>query len=266
MRKTMKKMLAASTVCIIMSGSFIGRSARILAEQYYGWNDGKSDMGSVFRLYVSPTNDTTRKLLYQVFCFNKEFVWPENWEEGKTFDQVQADKPYDLKLYNRVADNAVDNQLSQKVSKKEHSNKLGNILRKLFELADKEIESTDLRKTLVVQCAIWYFTDNQQDPKSYLSGISLTEKETTFFNKLVDEGKKAKELSSTNSDSEYQLALYLSDGSKNYADKEYQHLIGFSKIDKPKPEPQPEPMPKPEPKPEPMPKPEPKPEPMPKPE
>ncbi|HEL0713580.1 TPA: fibronectin-binding protein, partial [Streptococcus equi subsp. zooepidemicus] len=41
MRKTMKKMLAASTVCIIMSGSFIGGSARILAEQYYGWNDGR---------------------------------------------------------------------------------------------------------------------------------------------------------------------------------------------------------------------------------
>ncbi|HEK9818701.1 TPA: fibronectin-binding protein, partial [Streptococcus equi subsp. equi] len=58
MRKTMKKMLAASTVCIIMSGSFIGGSARILAEQYYGWNDG-TRVKSPFFLYVTPTNETT---------------------------------------------------------------------------------------------------------------------------------------------------------------------------------------------------------------
>ncbi|MCD3438483.1 hypothetical protein KUF93_11660 [Streptococcus equi subsp. zooepidemicus] len=40
MKKTMKKMLAASTLCIIMSAAFIGGSARVLAEQYYGYDDG----------------------------------------------------------------------------------------------------------------------------------------------------------------------------------------------------------------------------------
>ncbi|HEL1268670.1 TPA: fibronectin-binding protein, partial [Streptococcus equi subsp. zooepidemicus] len=52
MRKTMKKMLVASTVCIIMSGSFIGGSARALVEEYYGWNDEKSDQPAF--LYVTP--------------------------------------------------------------------------------------------------------------------------------------------------------------------------------------------------------------------
>ncbi|HEL0616194.1 TPA: fibronectin-binding protein, partial [Streptococcus equi subsp. zooepidemicus] len=55
MRKTMKKMLVASTVCIIMSGSFIGGSARALVEEYYGWNDEKSDQPAF--LYVTPKQD-----------------------------------------------------------------------------------------------------------------------------------------------------------------------------------------------------------------
>ncbi|MCD3440654.1 hypothetical protein [Streptococcus equi] len=84
MRKTMKKMLAASTVCIIMSGSFIGRSARILAEQYYGWNDINSRTESPFFLYVTPKNETARKVGKEgtvVYCFNRDLHWPENWEE-----------------------------------------------------------------------------------------------------------------------------------------------------------------------------------------
>ncbi|WP_231152972.1 hypothetical protein [Streptococcus equi] len=79
MKKTMKKMLAASTLCIIMSGSFIGGSARVLAEQYYGYDDGTQKGGSdpAF-LYVSPKDNPNMSAI--VYCFNKENTPPNPWK------------------------------------------------------------------------------------------------------------------------------------------------------------------------------------------
>src|SRR3712207_8145335 len=85
MRKTMKKMLAASTLCIIMSGSFISGSARVLAEQYYGWNDVTGSK-SPFPLYVTPKNGDKNIKVQQtvVYCFNRDGQWPENRSEEHT--------------------------------------------------------------------------------------------------------------------------------------------------------------------------------------
>ncbi|WP_151374915.1 Cys-Gln thioester bond-forming surface protein [Streptococcus equi] len=87
MRKTMKKMLAASTLCIIMSGSFISGSARVLAEKYYGFNDGTGEH-SPFPVYVTPITKPNRNTAKVVYCFNKDMKWPETWDKAAPKNQI----------------------------------------------------------------------------------------------------------------------------------------------------------------------------------
>ncbi|HEL0673392.1 TPA: thioester-forming surface-anchored protein [Streptococcus equi subsp. zooepidemicus] len=294
MRKTMKKMLAASTVCIIMSGSFIGGSARILAEQYYGWNDGRGSKSPYF-LYVTPKNDETKEHKTIVYCFNKDDNWPENWEEKIT------QRPEDLPLYYDI--DGTDETFSKHAKKLPMAGatkSLVNILIKGYPNNENfpkyfEIDSDSARR--VTQIAVWSITDGLKDYRQY----ELTEKENKALIYLTRDDNLH--------NIDYTLKLYIPQDNQT---KKYQHLLGSILIpkqpekpkfpnppisgrnpkdlpgedgqtkypkgesgeadppEKPKPEPKPEPMPKPEPKPEPMPEPmpdpAPKPEPMPKPE
>ncbi|HEL0783866.1 TPA: thioester-forming surface-anchored protein [Streptococcus equi subsp. zooepidemicus] len=231
MRKTAKKMLAASTICIIMSGSFIGGAARVLAEQYYGWNDGTGER-SPFFLYATPTNETKRKIDNSniVYCFNKDDQWPENWEA--VYDDISK-LPYSLPLYNSI-DGTDD--LFSKYSKKHVPNASKSLVAVLANgypsnnklLSDFGINEHSAKK--VTQLAVWTITDGLVNYDQY----SLTEQEK----KALDFIK-----SNVNSNTNFTLKLYISQTTGN---KKFQNLLGSTLIPLPKPEPMPKPEPKPQ--------------------
>ncbi|HEL0521838.1 TPA: thioester-forming surface-anchored protein [Streptococcus equi subsp. zooepidemicus] len=248
MRKTAKKMLAASTICIIMSGSFIGGAARVLAEQYYGWNDINSRTESPFFLYVTPKNETTRKVGKEgtvVYCFNRDLKWPENWE------QHQTTLPYGLPLYNKWK--GTDETFKQAAPK--FRTTIGNITNSLVAVLSKGyptvtnvegLDETSSRK--VTQLAIWYFSDSF-DKQWFKGNYKLNDKEDQALQHLIDLGEQA---SREQKEQSYTLDIYLHESGYT----QYQNLLGSTLIPKVDPDPEP----KPEPKPEPMPKPEPKPQ------
>ncbi|HEK9098700.1 TPA: thioester-forming surface-anchored protein, partial [Streptococcus equi subsp. zooepidemicus] len=211
MKKTMKKMLAASTLCIIMSGSFIGGSARVLAEEYYGWNDGTGKFPPFF-LYVTPKNETKRKIDNSniVYCFNKDDTWPDNWEA--TYDDITK-LPYRLPLYNSV--DGTDDLFSQ-YSKKHvvnASKPLATILSNGYPnnsklLSDFGINEHSAKK--VTQLAVWTITDGLIDYSQY----SLTSQEQ----KALDYIK-----SNANNNTNYTLKLYIS---QSTGSKKFQNLLG----------------------------------------
>ena len=61
MKNIVKKLLATTAAVVVMSGSLGVGTLRVLAEQYYGWNDGtgkenpgpaaRGPRGAVFALY-----------------------------------------------------------------------------------------------------------------------------------------------------------------------------------------------------------------------
>ncbi|HEL0728613.1 TPA: thioester-forming surface-anchored protein, partial [Streptococcus equi subsp. zooepidemicus] len=235
MRKTMKKMLAASTVCIIMSGSFIGGSARILAEQYYGYDDGtKPGENWPAFLYVTPTDHPKRNIdkNHCVYCFNRLDSYPETWEARfQTMDPKKLSIP--LPTYEKKLGN---NPLLKEYSQKHSDNlasKLLNILTNGYpyqKLGDLDEEQS----RRVTQLAIWHFTDGY--PKEHFkSGYSLTDYEDQQLKKLIDSAEKSEATSAT-----YSLDLYITSSYTPDTHKHYQHLLGSTLIPK-KPESGPKP-------------------------
>ncbi|HEL0165611.1 TPA: thioester-forming surface-anchored protein, partial [Streptococcus equi subsp. zooepidemicus] len=235
MRKTMKKMLAASTVCIIMSGSFIGGSARILAEQYYGYDDGtKPGENWPAFLYVTPTDHPKRNIdkNHCVYCFNRLDSYPETWEARfQTMDPKKLSIP--LPTYEKKLGN---NPLLKEYSQKHSDNlasKLLNILTNGYpyqKLGDLDEEQS----RRVTQLAIWHFTDGY--PKEHFkSGYSLTDYEDQQLKKLIDTAEKSEATSAT-----YSLDLYITSSYTPDTHKHYQHLLGSTLIPK-KPESGPKP-------------------------
>ncbi|HEL0585197.1 fibronectin-binding protein Fnz [Streptococcus equi subsp. zooepidemicus Sz105] len=275
MRKTMKKMLAASTVCIIMSGSFIGGSARILAEQYYGWND-TTRHDSPFFLYVTPTNESQRKTENSnvVYCFNRDKEWPANWDAVRTLEQVNNDKPYNLPIYDKLP--GTTESFTKNASKPRVSGDIGKALIAVLKngYPNKNLSGLDDTKSrILTQLAIWYFSDSYN--KDYFKqNYELTDQENNSLMELIKVGEEAAQKQEK---PEYHLDIYITT-EKNYQHKPYQNLLGSTLIPKldpkpkpepepgPKPNPEPGPKPKPMPQPKPEPEPEPQPEPMPKPE
>ncbi len=224
-------MLAASAACFIFSISSAGGSLQVWAEDYYGWNDGTRDQ-SPFFLYVTPTNETKRETKTVVYCFNQDKEWPEAWEHGKTFEQVQSDQKFKLPLYQKLKGSS---DIFQRNASKPRP--VNNIEKALVSVLMKGyptvkniqgLSETSSRK--VTQLAIWYFSDNQDNPDTYLqTSEKLTPEERTAFTSLVEEGKKSGETPISNED--YTLDIYTTTAT-NYTNKQYQNLLGSTLIPK----------------------------------
>ncbi|HEK9678679.1 TPA: thioester-forming surface-anchored protein, partial [Streptococcus equi subsp. equi] len=188
MRKTMKKMLAASTVCIIMSGSFIGGAARVLAEQYYGYDDGTKDGGDwpVF-LYVTPTNHPERKTDKEhcVYCFNRLNSSPELWES-----QFKDPSKLGIKLpiyEKKEGDESLLRAKSQKPSDNLTS-KLVTVLSNGYPNKTLGNLSEDQSRRLT-QLAIWHFTDGYAT-NHFKDGYHLNKDEDSELKKLIETAEK----------------------------------------------------------------------------
>ncbi|HEL0702032.1 TPA: thioester-forming surface-anchored protein, partial [Streptococcus equi subsp. zooepidemicus] len=233
MRKTMKKMLAASAACIIMSGGFIGSSARVLAEEYYGWNDGTGN-GKPSHLYVTlkqgNTQTETRNLDSKniVYCFNRDLAWPENWEQGKALSTVQSDLRFRLPIYDRVdGTDILFKEISKNFRKEVKSPTaalvavLSNGYPTVQNINNIQLDANSSLK--VTQLAIWYFSDGAGQPNTY--GYPLSENEQKAYDFLVKIGDKngAVEVN----EGINTLDLYsLLPNQTNYLHKPYQNLLG----------------------------------------
>ncbi|HEL0422450.1 TPA: thioester-forming surface-anchored protein [Streptococcus equi subsp. zooepidemicus] len=216
MRKTMKKMLAASTLCIIMSGSFISGSARVLAEQYYGYDDG-TQPGREWPayLYVTPVNTPERKIdaKHCVYCFNRTYIYPDPWEQS-SYNRLPNTAAFTLPVYDRKSGN---NELLKKYSSKQADGLeliLGNILANGYPY--KKLGNLDERRSRrLTQLAIWHFTDGYSET-DLKKNFGLNQEEEEQLKKLI--------LDSNKSPKTYSINLYITQ-SKDSRGKPYQHLI-----------------------------------------
>ncbi|MFP9085104.1 thioester-forming surface-anchored protein [Streptococcus equi] len=216
MRKTMKKMLAASTLCIIMSGSFISGSARVLAEEYYGWEDGKHSNPSF--LYVTPKGVNARETKIIVYCFNRSDKYPEPWEEANS-----GIKPNMLTIglpeYEKRNGNDslfIQNNKGIKVKKP-----LAALLAVLENGYPNMKKNGATQK--VTQLAVWYFTDGLKDIQQF----HLQENERKVYNELIEKGNIASENGNTSGRT---LDFYSYIEGTGYNKKGYQNLIGSTPI------------------------------------
>ncbi|HEL1125183.1 TPA: thioester-forming surface-anchored protein [Streptococcus equi subsp. zooepidemicus] len=217
MRKTMKKMLAASAACIIMSGGFIGSSARVLAEQYYGWYDGNGDKPP-FNLYLTPKTKNVRETKTVVYCFNRQYKYPEPWD--------------------KVYTNTNPNMLQFKLP--EYEEKEGND--ELFRTNNSAIKVAKPLAALVTvlrngypnvpgngvtqratQLAVWYFTDGLTD----IGQFSLTSDEERVYKELIEKGNTASKNGGA-LDRTLNFYSYIK-GTGHYKDG-YQNLLGSTPI------------------------------------
>ncbi|HEL0698699.1 TPA: thioester-forming surface-anchored protein [Streptococcus equi subsp. zooepidemicus] len=221
MKKTMKKMLAASTLCIIMSGSFIGGSARVLAEQYYGWNDGTGTYPP-FPLFVTKKEDTTKQNPKVVYCFNKDFQWPSAWES------IYKDYSSLSQRYGRLPEyeeqegtNPLFFSLNSKI-KGRVTNPTAALLAVLQEgYPNKQNNGVNVKST---QIAIWHFTDGI-DYQTY----GLTEPEKTACKKMIDAGLSAGNKQET-IEPNMTLNIYSYISGTGEIGKTFQHLLGSTPI------------------------------------
>ncbi|HEL0645612.1 thioester-forming surface-anchored protein [Streptococcus equi] len=213
MRKTMKKMLAASTLCIIMSGSFISGSARVLAEKYYGFNDGTGEH-SPFPVYVTPITKPNRNTAKVVYCFNKDMKWPETWDTAAPKKPDNLPLYYDMEGTDQLFSTYASGQLTPNVSKV-----LANIMAKGYPNNNEfahHFKLTPNSAVKVTQIAVWTVTDNL---KSY-SQYSLTREEEAALNYLTN--KNGDDFSDS-----IKLKLYIPQNPRTI---KYQNLLGYDPI------------------------------------
>ncbi|HEL1540947.1 TPA: thioester-forming surface-anchored protein, partial [Streptococcus equi subsp. zooepidemicus] len=229
MRKTMKKMLAASTLCIIMSGSFISGSARILAEQYYGWEDGtQTGSSNPAFLYVTP-KDEKRDLKRIVYCFNKEDKYPELWESR--YDTPDKIPTYKLPLYNRYK--GTNELFTNNASKKLQAKKLTDITATLVSILKNgyphgknyfcaQYCKDEDKARKVTQLAIWHFTDGI-DIQSLKQNYQLSDPEFQGLQYLINAGNNPYP------NSEYTLDIYIAQENSSTT-RLFQNLLGSTPI------------------------------------
>ncbi|HEL1232060.1 TPA: thioester-forming surface-anchored protein, partial [Streptococcus equi subsp. zooepidemicus] len=215
MRKTMKKMLAASTLCIIMSGSFISGSARVLAEQYYGFNDGAGEH-SPFPVYVTPITKPNRNTAKVVYCFNKDMKWPETWDKAALKKPDNLPLYYDIEGTDQLFSTYASGRLTPNVSKV-----LANIMAKGYPNNNeftRHFKLTPNSAIKVTQIAVWTVTDNLKNYSQY----GLTTEEEDALNYLTN--KNGGDFSDS-----IRLKLYIP---QNTQPIKYQNLLGYDPITK----------------------------------
>ncbi|HEL1150978.1 TPA: thioester-forming surface-anchored protein, partial [Streptococcus equi subsp. zooepidemicus] len=216
MKKTMKKMLAASTLCIIMSGSFIGSSARVLAERYYGWEDGKHENPSL--LYVTPKNTSTRGTKIIVYCFNRLDKYPEPWEEIHSDinpNMLQIELP---EYEKQSGSNEMFKQGNRNIKIKNPLAALLAVLENGYPNMKKEGVNQK-----VTQLAVWYFTDGLKDIQQF----HLQENESKVYQELIEKGNIASENGNTSGRT---LDFYSYVEGTGYNKRGYQNLLGSTPI------------------------------------
>ncbi|HEK9998723.1 TPA: thioester-forming surface-anchored protein, partial [Streptococcus equi subsp. zooepidemicus] len=231
MRKTMKKMLAASTLCIIMSGSFISGSARVLAEQYYGYDDGtKHGREWPVFLYVTPTKQPKRETdtKHIVYCFNRLSSPPELWESHFQDPNRLAIK---LPVYEKKeGDESLLKSKAQKPSDNLAS-KLAVVLTNGYPNKTLHGLSEDQSRR-VTQLAIWHFTDGYAK-QHFKNGYSLNSNEERELIKLIETAEKNFKTTSP----AYSLNLYVTSSYNHSTGKYYQHLLDSTLVSKPQKDP-----------------------------
>ncbi|BAN94431.1 thioester-forming surface-anchored protein [Streptococcus dysgalactiae subsp. equisimilis] len=225
MKNIIKKLLITTAAFIVMSGSLGVGTLRVLAEQYYGWNDG-TGKESPFFLYVTPTNETKRETKTIVYCFNRDREWPEAWEE-----QVVM-RPNNLPLYDRYL--GTDDLFKDSSSKFRRDARsititLVNILAKGFPNNPKLLSNyhlTEQSARKITQLAIWYYSDSVDNPNQILT-TPLTDNEKDAFQYLISEEK----LEANYDTEDKTLDIYVT-ASQNSQHKPYQNLLGSTLIPK----------------------------------
>lgn len=213
-------MMATSAACIVMSGSFIGGSARVLAEQYYGWDDGTGD-NSPFPLYVTPKDASNQEESKVVYCFNKDKKWPEVWEKNIYPNPDEA--PSALPIYDKnEGTNVLFRALNSKIKVTNPTAALLAVLENGY--PSKQSEGVTER---VTQLAIWYFTDDLKP--NYIDNYSLTDDEKRICQELIAKGEEAGNKSNL---ADMTLDIYSYVTGTGYASKTYQNLLGSTPIPK----------------------------------
>lgn len=166
MRTLLKKMLAGAVAFTMLLLNLTCGMMTALAEQYYGWSDGSSSYPSA--LYVTPVGDTTKKIAIPVYCFDYKFQEPLAWKETTQPSHLIVYDKYDSK--NLMAalvkkTNMVSYETKTKLQTlfKTKSNLITAILSRGYpnkSFFDKYKKLTDEDKRRVIQCALWYHTDN----------------------------------------------------------------------------------------------------------
>lgn len=246
LKNIVKKLLATTAAVVVMSGSLGVGTLRVLAEQYYGWNDGTREQ-SPFFLYVSPTSDPKRELKdeYVVYCFNKNMHWPDQWESiYKNFNDIRY--PYnDLPIYEKkLGSNDIFKQYASNYKKdtSDIASALVAVLSNGYPTNKSQLSTSykldndSSRK--VTQLAIWYFSDSLT--KEYLEntgGYNLSEQEKKALDFLISKGEDSKLKSDQN---KYSLDIYIYQNSGYEYKKDYQNLLGSTLVPKTPEEPKPD--------------------------
>ncbi|NPU63220.1 thioester-forming surface-anchored protein, partial [Streptococcus equi subsp. zooepidemicus] len=194
-------------------------SARVLAEQYYGYDDGTQKGGDwpAF-LYVTPKEQPRKETDVKriVYCFNRDNAYPDPWDTH--FPQSPRQLP--LPIYDRYLGS---DELLQRYSKKHNDNlrvTLGVLLENGY--PHKKLNSlTDEQSRRVTQLAIWHFTDGYPQ-KDFKTNFKLNNEEEKALNNLINTANEAKIKKTPLS---YNLDLYIT---SYYNDrlKPIQHLLG----------------------------------------
>ncbi|WP_283263795.1 thioester-forming surface-anchored protein [Streptococcus dysgalactiae] len=237
MKNIVKKLLATTAAVVVMSGSLGVGTLRVLAEQYYGWNDIDSRENSPFFLYVTPVNEEKKRRDIVVYCYNKESHWPDNWED------VNVTYPNNLPLYKKVE--GTDSVFSDYSTKfRETSLSKTSILVSLLSYgypSSKSLQEkfgiSDEQARIVTQLAIWYFTD--RTPVEYLKdtgGYNLTNEQKRGLDFLIAKGESGEIPEGRKT---YTLDIYQYQSGGDYG-KNYQNLLGSTLVPKTPEEPKPD--------------------------
>ncbi|EFY03667.1 fibronectin-binding protein Fnz [Streptococcus dysgalactiae subsp. dysgalactiae ATCC 27957] len=233
MKNIVKKLLTTTAAVVVMSGSLGVGTLRVLAEQYYGWNDGTREQ-SPFFLYVSPTSDPKRELKdeYVVYCFNRDREWPEAWE----MQFIQ--KPSELPIYDKIKGTSelFKTRATKPRSVTDIEKSLVSILSKGYptsNLSQFSISKESARK--VTQLAIWYYSDSLERPEEVLRE-TLSEQEMGALKYLINVGN---EPNLSESEKAKTLDLYVTT-SYSPQSKPYQNLLGSTLVPKTPEEPKPD--------------------------
>ncbi|HEL1085752.1 TPA: thioester-forming surface-anchored protein, partial [Streptococcus equi subsp. zooepidemicus] len=216
---------------IIMSGSFISGSARVLAEEYYGWNDGTQRGGTdpAF-LYVTPKNDL--KVSTIVYCFNKQDTYPELWEKN-IYPDPQKLPSYQLPLYTKQTGNTnlFETYASNKLRKtgiKDITATLVAVLQHGYPHGKNYFCSVyckdESKARKVTQLALWYFTDGVEQT-TLESQYALSQEEKQGLQYLIGVGKAAK------ADYGQTLDIYIAQHANSNRGR-FQNLLGSTLIPK----------------------------------